>query len=128
MIQIDQAVVNEATKLGLKRSATPDITARARTSLRLVNGVPQVIGEDGQTARLGKDGLSPMGIAEWLDIQVSEAPHLFDGNTGGGAVGSGGAGNGSVKNPFRKETWNLTEQMRLHKSDPGLAARMRGTA
>ncbi len=25
---------------------------------------------------------------------------------------------GSVKNPFRKETWNLTEQMKLQKSDP----------
>ena len=32
------------------------------------------------------------------------------------------------RNPFRKETWNLTEQMRLCKSDPQLAARLREAA
>jgi hypothetical protein len=30
-----------------------------------------------------------------------------------------------VKNPFRKETWNLTEQMKLTKTDPQLAARLK---
>jgi hypothetical protein len=30
-----------------------------------------------------------------------------------------------VKNPFRKETWNLTEHMRLQKTDPQLAARLK---
>jgi hypothetical protein len=33
-----------------------------------------------------------------------------------------------VKNPFRKETWNVTEQMKLQKSDPALAARLRAAA
>jgi hypothetical protein len=33
-----------------------------------------------------------------------------------------------VKNPFRKETWNLTEQMKLQKSDPALAARLKAAA
>jgi hypothetical protein len=33
-----------------------------------------------------------------------------------------------VKNPFRKDSWNLTEQMRLLKSDPGLAARLKAAA
>jgi len=40
-IQIDQAVVTEATKRGLRATALPDITARARQSFKLVNGVPQ---------------------------------------------------------------------------------------
>ena len=31
----------------------------------------------------------------------------------------------SVKNPFRKDTWNITEQMKLMKSDPQLAARLK---
>ena len=30
-----------------------------------------------------------------------------------------------MKNPFRKETWNITEQMKLMKSDPQLAARLK---
>src|ERR1035437_7200812 len=109
-IQIDQAVVTEATKRGLRATALPDITSRARTAFKLVNGVPQSFEADGQTARMGKDGVSPMTLAEWIDALVSDAPHLFEANAGGGAAGSGsgGAGNRSVKNPFRKDSWNLT--------------------
>jgi hypothetical protein len=97
-----------------------------------VNGVPQALEADDQTARVGKDGLTPLTLAEWIDQQVSEAPHLFESNAGGGAAsnGSGGVGGGnrSAENPFRKETWNLTEQMRLLKSDPQLAARLKAAA
>jgi hypothetical protein len=129
-IQIDQAVVTEATKRGLRATAIPDITSRARMNFKLVNGVPQAFELDGQTARMGKDGVTPMTLAEWVDALVSDAPHLFEANAGGGAAGSGsgGAGNRSVKNPFRKETWNLTEQMKLQKSDPQLAARLKASA
>jgi hypothetical protein len=57
-------------------------------------------------------------------------PHPFESNAGSGAAsnGPGGAVQRSVKNPFRKESWNLTEQMRLPKSDPGLAARLKAAA
>ena len=129
-IQIDQAVVNEATKRGLRPTAIPDITARARQSFKLVNGAPQAFEGDGQTARMGKDGTSPMTLAEWVDALVADAPHLFEANAGGGAAGSGsgGAGNRSVKNPFRKESFNLTEQMKLQKTDPQLAARLKAAA
>ena len=133
-IQIDQAVVTEATKRGLRATALPDITARARNTFRLVNGVPQAFEADGQSARVGKDGVTPLTLAEWIDQQVSEAPHLFESNAGGGAAGNasgGGAGgrpHGSVKNPFRKESWNLTEQMKLQKSDPALAERLKAAA
>jgi hypothetical protein len=129
-IQIDQAIVTEATKRGLRPTAIPDITARARLTFKLVNGVPQAFDGDGQTVRLGKDGTSPMTLAEWVDALVSDAPHLFEANAGSGAAGSGGgaAGNRSVKNPFRKETWNLTEQMKIQKSDPALAARLKAAA
>jgi hypothetical protein len=129
-IQIDQAVVTEATKRGLRPTAIPDITARARMNFKLVNGVPQAFEADGQTARMGKDGVTPMTLAEWVDALVSDAPHLFEANAGSGAAGSGGGvtGNRSVKNPFRKETFNLTEQMKLQKSDPQLAARLKAAA
>jgi hypothetical protein len=33
-----------------------------------------------------------------------------------------------VKNPYRKDSWNLTEQMKLQKSDPSLAARLKAAA
>ncbi len=129
-IQIDQGVITVATKRGLRPTAIPDITARARTVFRLVDGAPRAFEPDGQTVRVGKDGITPMTWDEWVEQQVADAPHLFESNAGSGAAsnGSGGAGNKSVKNPFRKETWNLTEQMRLQKTDPGLAARLRAAA
>ena len=129
-IQIDQGVIGSATKRGLRPTAMPDITARARTVFRLVDGAPRAYEGDGQTVRVGKDGITPMTLDEWVDQQVANAPHLFESNAGGGAAGngSGGAGNRSVKNPFRRDSWNLTEQMRLQKSDPALAARLKAAA
>ena len=129
-IQIDQGVTATATKKGLRPTAIPDITARARTVFRLVDGAPRAYEADGQTVRVGKDGITPMTLDEWVEQQVADAPHLFESNAGSGAVGngSGGVGNKSVKNPFRKETWNLTEQMKLQRTDPQLAARLKAAA
>src|SRR5512136_407427 len=102
-IQIDQGVTTTATKRGLRPTAIPDITARARTVFRLVDGVPTAFEADGKTVRYGKDGITPMTLDEWVEQQVADAPHLFESNAGGGAAsnGSGGAGNRSAKNPFR---------------------------
>ena len=129
-IRIDQGVVGAATRRGLRATAIPDITARARSVFRLEKGVPRAFEADGRTVRAGKDGVTPMTLDEWVDQQVADAPHLFETNAGGGAVGngSGGVGNRSVVNPFRKETWNLTEQMKVMKSDPQLAARLKAAA
>ncbi len=131
-IQIDQGVTTAATKRGLRPTAIPDITARARLVFRLVNGSPRAFEADGTTLRYGKDGVTPMTLEEWVEAQVADAPHLFESNAGGGAAGNASGGSGgsqrSVKNPFRKETWNLTEQMKLQKSDPGLAARLKAAA
>jgi hypothetical protein len=100
-IQIDQGVITVATKKGLRPTAIPDITARARTVFKLVDGAPRAYEADGQTVRLGKDGIAPMTLDEWVDQQVADAPHLFESNAGGGGGGatshygngSGGAGN-----------------------------------
>ena len=134
-IQVDQGVTTVATKKGLRPTAIPDITARARTVFKLVEGVPRAYEADGQSVRVGRDGITPMSLDEWVDQQVADAPHLFESNAGGGAAGSSGSHSGpsrtghpGAKNPFRNETWNLTEQMRLQKTDPGLAARLRASA
>lgn len=124
---IDQAVVTEATKRGLRPTAIPDATARARATFKLVGGVPQAF--DGETPRMGKDGFSPLTLAEWVDALVSDAPHLFEANAGGGAAGSGSRGaGGSQVNPWSKATRNLTEQVKLLKTNPGLAARLQASA
>ena len=75
-IQIDQGVTAVATRRGLRPTAIPDITARARLVFRLVNGAPTAFEADGKSVRYGRDGLTPMTLEEWVDAQVSEAPHL----------------------------------------------------
>ena len=131
-IQIDQGVLTAATKRGLRPTALPDITARARQTFKLVNGVPQAFEADGKTVRYGKDGITPKTLEEWMDTQVSDAPYLFEANAGGGAASNGAGGAAAsartTKNPFRQESWNLTEQMKLQKTDPGLAARLKASA
>lgn len=126
-LQIDQGVVAAATQRGLRPTALLDITSRARGVFKLVNGVPTAFEDDGQTVRQGKDGA--MTLAEWVDAQVSEAPHLFESNAGGGSSATGGGRPvGSTRNPFRRESWNVTEQMKLQKTDPALAARLKASA
>lgn len=129
-VLIDRGVIEAGSKRGLRATAIPDLTARARGSLRLVDGAPVVLEADGQTVRRGADGVTPMTLEEWVAGVSAEAPHLFDGNAGGGAAGngSGGAGNGSAKNPFRKETWNFTEQLEIAAKNPALAAALRSAA
>jgi len=85
-IQIDQGVVGAATKRGLRASAIPDITARARNVFRLVGGVPTAFEADGQTVRVGKDGSAAMTLDEWVEQQVADAPHLFESNAGKAAA------------------------------------------
>ena len=129
--EIERNVVEAATKLGLRASAIPDIKARARGVFKISGGAVAAVEADGATPLYGQDGATPLTFDEWVSRQVVEAPHLFESNAGGGAVGngSGGAGNRSAKNPFRRgPDWNLTEQMKIGKSDPRLAERLRASA
>ena len=66
-IQIDQGVTTVATKKGLRPIAVPDITARARTQFRLVQGAPVAYESDGRTVRGGKDDAAAMALEEWVD-------------------------------------------------------------
>jgi hypothetical protein len=127
-IQIDQAVIELATKRGLEPTAIPDITARAHATFKLVGGAAQPFESDGRTVLSGRDG-APMSIAEWLDVQAGEAPHLFAPTNGCQSTGAspGGASSRTQHNPWKKETWNLTEQMRITRSNPQLAEKLRKT-
>ena len=129
--ELERHVVETATKLGLRPSAIPDIKARSRAVFKVVGGTVAAVEADGQTPVCGADGVTPLTFDEWVTRQVAEAPHLFESNAGGGAVGngSGGVGQRSGRNPFRRgPDWNLTEQMRLQRTDPKLADRLRASA
>jgi len=124
VVMIDDAVRDAALKRGVIPSALPDVMARARGALRLVDGQVRVF--DGETMLMGKDG-NPMISAEWVDDLGTKASHLFQANAGSGAAGSGAGGvsrGGGQPNPWAKATRNLTEQVRIQKADPALAARL----
>jgi hypothetical protein len=54
-VQIDQGVTTAATKRGLRPTAIPDITSRARLVFLLVNGAPAAFEADGKTTRYGRE-------------------------------------------------------------------------
>ena len=54
-IQIDQGVTLASTKRGLRPTAVADITARARTVFRLVNGAAVAFEAGGKTRRYGAE-------------------------------------------------------------------------
>lgn len=128
-LTINQSAVAAATKRGLRASAIPDLTNRARVIFKLVDGKPVAVESDGKTVRYGKDA-TPLTIDEWVEQLTADAPHLFESNSGSGASGSssGGAGSSKVKNPWKKDSYNLTEQMRITRKDPKAAARLRAEA
>jgi hypothetical protein len=127
--EIERNVVEAATKLGLRASAIPDIKGRARSVFKISGGAVAAVDADGRTPVYGKDGVTPLTFDEWVARQVAEAPHLFESSAGSGAVGNGSGGVAQRKNPFRRgPEWNLTEQMRLLKTDPRLAERLRAAA
>jgi hypothetical protein len=113
---LTRAVTEAGTRRGVRASALPDLQSRAKSRFKLVDGdiVPSA---EGETVTF--DG--------WLDGLVTDAPHLFENNAGGGAAGNGSGGVGILngqKNPFKKETWNLTEQSRITRQNPALAAQL----
>jgi len=128
-IQINQGVIIAGAKRGLRSSAIPDITARARSTFKLVNGVPRAFEADGSTVRVGRDSVTPMTVEEWIDAQVSDAPHLFESNSGSGASGNADTGSRhQITNPWKRETWNLTRQGELLRTDPAKARALQACA
>lgn len=85
---LDQHVRKEiaAKKLRLRGTAEDDLMNRARRDWRANDTLDGV-------AAVAQDAAYD-NIGAWLDKQVSDAPHLWEGGEGGGAGGGGGSGGG----------------------------------
>jgi len=74
------------------------------------------------------DGEQLLGLEEQLKAIQQSDPYLFG---DAGKVGSGtnppGAGTGEV-NPWKKDSWNLTQQGKILREDPAKATRMKAEA
>lgn len=128
-LAINQTTVAEGSKLGLRSTAHLDLTYRARQVFVLdAKGNPVAYEADGKTLKYGKES-NPLTIKEWIETQVTEAPHLFEdskGTGGNGGDGKGSGGGDESKNPFAKGTpdFNLTAQSKLVRENPALARRL----
>lgn len=116
-----------AAAAGLRPSAQADLIARAERTWSLNDqGQPVATGPDGKALYSPKDA-SPLGMAEWMESQLKDAPHLFESGKGsgsqGGAGGGSGGGNQSV-NPFDPKTHDLAAQGALYRSDKATAVRL----
>ena len=126
--EIDRHVVEAASKIGLRASAIPDIKSRARNIFKIVGGAVAAVETDGKTPVFGRDGVNPLTFDEWVSRQVVEAPHLFESNAGGGAVGNGSGGAAHGDNPWKRETFNLTRQGQIYTKDPARARSLMAAA
>ena len=74
------------------------------------------------------DGEQLLGLDDQLKAIKESDPYLF-GETGkvGGGTNPPGAGTGEV-NPWKKDSWNLTQQGKILVDDPAKATRMKAEA
>lgn len=72
-----------------------------------------------------KDG-KPIGVDDVLKPLKEASPHLFKPENGG--YNPAGGGNPPAKNPFAKDTWNMTEQGKLFRENPAQARQLAAAA
>ena len=82
---------------------------------------------DGKKKFIGKDFKSVNDTLQAFLTTDEGKTFILNNNSGGGATGSG-ASKFSGKNPFAKDTFNVTEQMRLIKENPEKAAALKAAA
>lgn len=81
--------------------------------------------EGGEVLTKDEVGCTPGITADiWLSEMQEKRPHWWPRSEGGGSTGSGNGDTGFANNPFKRETWNLTKQGELLRSDRTKAERM----
>ena len=90
-----------------------------KDKIQVDNGVPVVV-----------DGYERTPVADWAKKNVPDYILKQPKPQGGGAPAGRASGNenpSGLKNPFEKETYNLTEQMRLLRTDKDLYDRFKNS-
>ena len=87
-----------------------------------------ILDTDG-TERISTKTAKPMTVAERIAElkMMEEHAHLFEGATFGAGSRNSFQGK-AINNPWKKETFNLTLQGQIFKSDPGLAEKLKAEA
>lgn len=128
-VLIDGEVARVAAEVGAHATAIEDIATRVRPRFKIgEDNKPYAVDPQGNKV-YGEDG-QPLGIIGAVRQLVKSAPHLFKPSSGGGASGSsaGGGRSTAAGNPWSKESWNVTEQMKQIKTDRAEASRLAAEA
>lgn len=126
---IDGELRKAGSELGVLDTAFDDLLLRGKTTFKMVNGKPTAFGPDGKELYRAKDG-EPLTVRDFVEDLSKKATHLFKPSSGGGAEGgkTNHAGATGGKNPWKKDTFNLTQQMQITRENPSLAARLKSEA
>lgn len=116
---LEKAVLGAARELKVEPSMEDDV-------LRYCQAVCEV-GEDGSVVTRDNTGVTP-GIdpKSLIMDMIPKKPRWFQESVGAGL--SGGKGSSSVANPWSKDNWNLTEQGRIFRENPTMAANLKKAA
>jgi hypothetical protein len=121
-IRQDSEVRAAARRRGASLAEAYDLARQARGVFSIVNGESCAVAADGRTVIMNEDGSARLTVAEWVARQVPEVPRAS-------TLGPTVAPLPPVqRNPWRRASWNLTEQMRTWRRDPELARRLRDQA
>lgn len=111
VVLIDSELAKAAAEAGVNETAVDDVIRRGRDTFRLVDEKVVPI-KDGQTV-YGADGVTPLGIKEWLSKLAVSAPHLFKPSKGGGADGGNGKGSGNTGVTKKSQLKNAAEKAKF---------------
>ncbi|UOO87486.1 hypothetical protein [Neisseria arctica] len=119
---LGDAIRAAGSEAGIHKTAFEDAIFRAKTVFD-IDDDGNAVAKDGV---FGKDG-KPLTLKEWFGDMQESAPHWFPMPQGAGARGSGSSQPGQ-KNPWKKETFNLTEQGQIYRENPELARQLAAQA
>jgi hypothetical protein len=118
--QIASSVASAAKQSNLISTAIDDATMMAENIFQ--------IDESGKVVTKDNVGVTPgIDATVWLTDMREKRPHWWANSQGGGAGGNNGGSFGS-SNPWAKDSFNMTEQSKMIKTNPVLAEQMKSAA
>lgn len=81
---IDGALRDAASKAGVRASAIEDVLLRGRVAFKLVDGKAALV--ENNEVVYSKTG-EPVSMTDWVSALTTQAPHLFEPNSGAGSRG-----------------------------------------
>ncbi len=125
--RLESEVRQAARARGLEAKVADELVQRARGGFVFVNGEPQAVEGERKTAMRREDG-GLLTVEDWVGLTVAAMGPAAQPKAVGTFGPSPVAVPGVKKNPYRRGSWNLTEQMRIQWRDPELAARLKREA